>query len=408
MRWGPFVGSGTWRFGRLRTVYQQGQRRIAILVPVRVTLALALAALVGCSGATDTETPEVVVGELVGFTTSMVANFDQPWAMTFLPDGRLLVTEKPGRLWLVTTDGDKTEVSGVPDVAYGGQGGFGDVVLHPDYQDNGWIYLSYVEAGGAGTRGAVVERGRLQEQDGSAALTGLERIWTQTPKVTGSGHYGHRIAFSPNGYLFVSSGERQKFNPSQSMDGNLGKIVRLFDDGRVPDDNPFAAMGGVAAEVWTLGHRNPLGLAFDAEGQLWNTEMGPAGGDELNRVVAGENYGYPLVSNGDHYNGRQIPDHDTRPELRAPAAWWTPVISPAGLVIYRGDMFREWRGNALSGGLSSRSLVRIELDGDTAREAERFAMGTRIREVEEGPDGAVWLLQDGLGAELLRLTPVRD
>lgn len=334
-----------------------------------------------------------------------VAELNEPWAMTFLPDGRALVTEKPGNLRVVTRSGRTAAIQGVPDVAYGGQGGMGDVILHPDYAENGWVYLSYAEAGPGGTRGAAVARARLVLEDEGGGLDGLQVIWRQTPKVTGRGHYGHRLAFDRTGHLFITSGERQKFTPAQDMQQNLGKIIRLHDDGRVPADNPFAEDGPVADQVWSLGHRNPLGIAFDVHGQLWAHEMGPAGGDELNRVERGGNYGYPLVSNGNHYSGRPIPDHDMRPDLRAPAISWTPVISPAGLVIYRGEAFPGWRGDALLGALSGRALVRVTLADGNAREAERFAMGRRIREVEQGPDGALWLLEDGRGGRLLKVTP---
>jgi glucose/arabinose dehydrogenase len=210
--------------------------------------------------------------------------------------------------------------------------------------------------------------------------------------------------------MFISSGDRQKFTPAQDMQQNLGKIVRLNDDGTVPSDNPFAEQGGVAAQVWTLGHRNPLGIAFDEAGRLWAQEMGPRHGDELNLIVGSENYGYPEVSNGNHYDGRSIPDHDTRPEFEPPKTYWVPAISPAGLIIYSGDLFPEWKGNAFLGGLSSEALIRVEIEGDSAREAERFEMGERIREVEQGPDGAIWLLEDedddaGQGGRLLKLTP---
>ena len=339
------------------------------------------------------------------FLAEEVASFDQPWAMAFLPDGRLLVTEKPGRLFVVTQDGAKAPVSGIPDVAYGGQGGLGDVALHPQFADNGIIYLSYAEAGDDDLRGAAVARGKLELAADGGTFSDVEVIWRQVPKVTGRGHYGHRLLFSADGYLFVSSGERQKFDPSQDMQSNLGKILRLNDDGSVPSDNPFADQGGVTAEIWSLGHRNPLGIAFDLSGQLWNTEMGPRGGDELNRVLRGENYGYPVVSNGRHYSGRNIPDHDTRPEFEAPKAWWTPVISPGGLMIYKGEAFGDWRGDALIPGLSSQALVRVELDGSEAREVERFEMDKRIRAAVEGPGGAIWLLEDGSGGRLLKLTP---
>lgn len=368
------------------------------------------------------------------FQVTEAGQFEEPWAMTFLPDGRLLVSERKGALKLVVLAQTRTgstpassaptggapvsgapvsnrigDIGGIPEVDYGGQGGFGDVVLHPQFADNGWVYLSYAEAGEADTRGAAVARAKLTLDDkGGGALSDLQVIWRQVPKVSGRGHYGHRIAFGPDGMLWISSGERQKFDPAQDMQSNLGKIIRLNDDGSVPADNPFVKEGGVAAQVWSLGHRNPLGLAFDGQGRLWEQEMGPKGGDELNLVERGKNYGYPIVSNGDHYDGRVIPDHDTRPEFAAPKASWNPVISPAGLMIYSGDKFPQWKGNGFIGGLSSKSLVRIEFDGTLAREAARYDMGQRIREVEQGPDGNLWLLEDqddGSGGRLLKLTP---
>jgi glucose/arabinose dehydrogenase len=331
--------------------------------------------------------------------------------MTFLPDGRLLITEKKGRLLVVTQDGDQSQpVSGVPEVDYGGQGGLGDVVLHPEYADNGTIYLSYAEVGEDDVRGAAVMRATLTLNEDAGALSNQRVIWRQDPKVTGRGHYAHRIVFSRDSHMFISSGDRQKFTPAQEMQQNLGKILRLNDDGSVPSDNPFSEQGGVAAQIWTLGHRNPLGIAFDGEGRLWAQEMGPRHGDELNLIVRGENYGYPIVSNGNHYDGRIIPDHDTRPEFEAPKSYWVPAISPAGLIIYTGDLFPAWEGNAFLGGLSSEALIRVEIEGDSAREVERFEMGERIREVEQGPDGAIWLLEDedddiGQGGRLLKLTP---
>lgn len=346
------------------------------------------------------------------FEVTPIAEFNEPWAMTFLPDGRLIVTEKRGRVFIVTQDGDKSRpLEEIPDVAYRGQGGLGDVILHPDYENNGLIYISYAEEGVGNTRGAAVARMHLDIDDRQSRVSDVEVIWRQNPKVTDDGHYGHRMAFDSEGYLFISSGERQKFVPAQQMNGNLGKIVRLFDDGSIPEDNPFYdagelyGAGEVTSEIWSLGHRNPLGLAFDAEGRLWNTEMGPRHGDELNLVIRGANYGYPEVSNGDHYSGEPIPDHDTRPEFEAPKVWWSPTIAPAGLMFYSGDMFPEWQGDAFIGGLASTAIIRVEIEGDTAREAERYEMEKRIREVEQGPDGSIWVLEDRDGGRLLKLTP---
>ncbi len=328
------------------------------------------------------------------FTMTQVADFDIPWAIAFLPDGRLLVTEQRGMLKLVTPGGAAVDIRGVPQVSWFGQGGLGDVVLHPDYASNGLVYLSYAEAGENETRGAAVARAKLALDASGGELQNLQVIWRQSPKVDGGGHYSHRIAFG-GGYLWLSSGDRQKFDPAQDMNANLGKVLRLNEDGSVPRDNPFADRGGVTAQIWSLGHRNPLGLAFDAQGRLWDVEMGPMGGDELNQVRRGANYGYPIVSNGDHYDGKVIPDHDTRPEFAAPAVWWNPVISPSNLLFYSGTEFPQWQGDALISGLSSQAIIRIEFDGDRAREAERYDMGMRVRSIEQAPDGALWILEDG-------------
>jgi glucose/arabinose dehydrogenase len=370
--------------------------------PILASLATVLA-VGGGVGNVEAAASKTVAGK---FVATPMAKFDEPWAMTFLPDGRLLVTEKKGALKVHTIGGKSGDVTGVPKVAHGGQGGFGDVVLHPDFATNQLVYLSYAEAGEGDKRGAAVARAKLTlNQNGGGALSNLEVIWRQVPKVTGKGHYGQRIAFS-NGYLWITSGERQKFDPAQDMQANLGKVLRLKDDGSVPADNPFAQQGGVTAQIWTLGHRNPLGIAFDAQSRLWVHEMGPAGGDELNLIERGENYGYPQVSNGDHYDGRTIPDHSTSSKYKAPAVTWNPVISPAGFIIYQGAMFPGWKGSGFIGGLSSEALIRVSFDGTSAREAERFDMDARIREVEEGPDGAIWLLEDGRsGGRLLKLTP---
>lgn len=352
------------------------------------------------------------------FDVEPITSFDEPWALAFLPDGRMLVTERKGNLLIVTQDGQKSRpLRGIPDVDYGGQGGLGDVALHPDFAENGLVYLSYAEGGTGGARGAAVARGVLNQTERGGYLSDVEVIWRAYPKVVGYGHYGHRILFDDEGYLWISSGDRQKFTPAQDMQSNMGKILRLNDDGSVPQDNPFVNYidqdpfvddEGVYGQIWSLGHRNPLGIAIDLDGQLWIIEMGPSGGDELNRIVRGGNYGYPVVSNGDHYDGREIPDHDKRPEFLKPAAWWTPVISPGHLMVYSGDLFPDWRGDFLVAGLKSQAIVRIETDGSNAREVERYAMDARIRTVVQGPAGELWVLEDERAqsrGRLLKLTP---
>jgi glucose/arabinose dehydrogenase len=374
-----------------------------------ITLGVLLASIGAGCGAAEVPGAVRIGSELIA---TPVKNFHEPWAMTFLPDGRLLVSEKKGALKLFDVNSLlEGDVAGIPIVAYGGQGGFGDVILHPGFAQNQFVYLSYSEPGEGSTNGAAVARARLAlDERGAGKLEELTVIWRQVPKVESRGHWGHRLAFGSDGKLWISSGDRQQFTPAQDMKSNLGKIVRINDDGSVPADNPFHSQGGVTAQIWSLGHRNPLGLAFDAQGRLYAHEMGPRGGDELNVIEKGKNYGYPIVSNGDHYNMRDIPDHHTRPEFRAPLVSWTPVISPAGFIIYSGKMFPDWVGDGFIGGLSSESLVRVEFGDGTAREAQRFDMDRRIREVEQGPDGAIWLLEDqrgGTGGRLLKLTRAR-
>lgn len=342
-----------------------------------------------------------------------IAEFDQPWAMTFIDATRLLVTTKPGKLYVVDMSGTRTEVAGVPKPEVGGQGGLGDVVPHPQFSENGLIYLSMVESLDKGsTRGAIVYRAKLV-LDGEPRLEMIENIWTQQPKVPGKGHFSHRIAFGPAdgphaGKMFITSGDRQKQTPAQDWDKALGKVIRLNEDGSVPGDNPWQDKGELAKTFWSTGHRNLLGIAFDGDGNLWTHEMGPKHGDELNLIESGTNYGWPVVSWGDNYNGTPIPDHDQRPEFNAPEAYWVPSIAPAGLVIYSGEVFPDWKGDAFIGGLVSQALIRVDIEGSSAKEAERFGWGKRIREVEQGPDGALWVLEDRAGGRLVKLEPQRD
>ncbi len=374
---------------------------------------IALAALLATTASVASAETFTISGDKGGTVRAeALETFDGPWAMTWLPDGRGLVTEKSGTLWLIGTDGRKIgSIAGLPRVTARGQGGLGDVILHPDFASNRIIYISYVERdpNNASLSGAAVDRARLIAGASGGRLEGRSRVWEQTPKVSGNGHYGHRLAFAPDGHLFITSGERQKFTPSQDMTMNLGKVIRVTENGGIPADNPFVGQGGVVEQVWSLGHRNPLGMDFDANGQLWVHEMGPKHGDELNRIVRGGNYGYPVVSNGDHYSGVSIPDHDTNPAFEKPAAYWVPAISPAGFVIYDGAMFSDWAGDGLIGGLGSRAMVRVRFDESQSKtvgvEAERYGWGKRVREIEQGLDGAIYVLEDKAGGRLLRLTP---
>ncbi|MDP1444709.1 MULTISPECIES: PQQ-dependent sugar dehydrogenase [Acinetobacter] len=339
------------------------------------------------------------------YKVNNIAEFNEPWAIAPLKDGRLLVTERKGRLYLFDPETKKkTEIKGTPEVAYGGQGGLGDVALHPDFANTPWIYLSYAEQGQGGY-GAVVIRGKLDLKRSTPQLTQIEKIWTQVPKFSsGQGHYGHRIVFGPDGKLWISSGERQQFDPAQDMKSNAGKIIRLNDDGSIAADNPFMNQGEIAQQVWSLGHRNPLGMAFDPQGQLWVIEMGPKGGDELNKIIKAKNYGYPLVSNGDHYDGKPIPDHSTRPEFEAPVLDWTPVISPSDLNFYTGKMFPQWQNKAIATGLSSKAIIIIDTMQQPAKEVQRLDMKARIRGAVQAQDGGIWVIEDGPQARLLKLT----
>lgn len=386
--------------------------------PLYLTLPILL---IACSA--NQAAPAVASGDLP-FNKTVVADFNAPWAMTFLPDGRgILVTEKSGALKLFSfADGESETVQGIPTVDSDGQGGLMDVVLSPGFAKDGLVYFSFSEKGPRG-KGVALARGRLNYSRGgecsSAVISVCSKptdpelrdvavIFRAHPYVEGDGHYSGRIAFSPDGqYLFFTNGERQKFDPAQDPRATLGKVLRLTLDGKPAPGNPLAAQGFDPA-IWSYGHRNLLGIAFDSAGNLWEQEMGPKGGDEVNLIVAGKNYGYPKVSNGSHYDGRDIPDHKPGDGFEAPKLWWNPSISPAGLMIYSGDLFPAWKGDAFIGGLSSRALLRVDLDGTNAKKGDQWDMGARIREVEQGPDGAIWMLEDGSDGSqgrLIKLTP---
>lgn len=340
------------------------------------------------------------------FKSTVITDHAEPWAIAFLPDDRILVTEKRGNLRLVDpATKAKGTITGVPTVAYGGQGGLLDVALHPQYAENSMIYISYSESGTGGAGGAVARAKLTLDANGGGALSGLEVIWRHSQRASGGLQFACRLLFGPDGALWISSGEINQMTPAQDMTGNLGKIIRLYDNGTSFAGNPFASQGAIQSQIWSLGHRNPLGIDWDAQGRLWEVEMGPMGGDELNLIEEGANYGWPLVCEGKHYDGRTIPNHSTRPDFAAPKAFWVPVISPAGLIIYKGDLFSSWKGNAIITGLSSQSIVRVTITGDTAKETQRISMGKRMRGIREDKDGAIWVIEDGANGRLLKLTP---
>lgn len=350
------------------------------------------------------------------FKIEEIADLDQPWAMTFLPDGRMLVTEKAGRLLLLSADGKQRKtVVGTPPVMSEGQGGLMDVVLHPRFAQSRMVYFSYSEAAGNDT-GVVLARGVFTDGD-APSLRDVETLFRGPKLPTTTGHFSGRIVFSRDGKLFFTAGDRQEWDRWQRTTPQdtkiaVGKVLRLNDDGKPAEGNPLAGRGGDPA-VWSYGHRNLLGLAFDASGNLWEQEMGPRGGDEVNLILPGRNYGWPVASNGDNYerpptNGAAIPDHRPGDGFEPPKVWWNPAISPGGLMIYSGKRWPQWRGDIFIGGLSSQALVRVDVNGTNAAKGDQFAMGTRIREPEEGPDGSIYLLTDGLrgsDGKLLRLTP---
>lgn len=333
---------------------------------------------------------------------TVAAGLVHPWGMAFLPDGRMLVTERAGRLRIVTPDGTvSAPLTGVPKVYAQGQGGLLDVALHPRFTENGLVYLSFAEAG-AGGAGTALARGRLE----GSGLAGTEVIFRQKPKVEGDHHFGSRVVFAPDGTLFLTMGERNKQDPAQDLTDHLGTIVRLNEDGSVPPDNPFVGRPDALPEIWSYGHRNSQGAAINPQtGVLWENEHGPRGGDEINIPEKGKNYGWPVVSWGRHYSGWPIPDPPQHPEFAQSIHQWTPVIAVSGMDFYTADLFPAWKGSVLVGGLVSQGVVRLSLDGERVTGEERIDLDKRVRQVRQGPDGAVYVLTDEDDGAVLRLTP---
>ena len=382
-------------------------------------LACVLLAVAGCGGddgapptggGSPTPTPTFTSAPSPSPTTTAVAGtavatLQDPWAMVFMPDGRMLITERPGRLRVVTQTGALgTPITGLPAVQAQGQGGLLDVALDPAFSTNNRIYISYTEASG-GAAGTAVARGTLTiDGSGTGSLTNVTVIWRQVPKISGdTRHYGGRMAFAPDGTLYITAGERHQGAPAQDLTGTLGKVIRINSDGSIPADNPFTATANARTEIWSLGHRNPYGLVFATDGRLFESEMGPEGGDEFNLITRGANYGWRIVSEGN--DGEVLPRHSTRPDFAAPLVSWTPVIAPGGMIQYTGTRFVGWTGDFVLAGLVSQGLVRVRVNGNSASEQARIGLGRRIREVEQGPDGAIWVLEDGANARLVKLVP---
>jgi glucose/arabinose dehydrogenase len=337
---------------------------------------------------------------------TVAEGLEHPWGIAFLPDGRALVTERPGRLRIVAKDGKVGEpLAGVPAVQAVNQGGLLDVAIDPGFASNGLVYLSYTEPRDGGN-GTAVARGRLTE----GGLTSVEVIFRQQPTVKGGHHFGSRLVFARDGRLFVTLGDRfSERARAQTLDSQLGKVVRIERDGKVPADNPFANRAGALPEIWSYGHRNVQGAALHPKtGELWTHEHGPRGGDELNLTLAGRNYGWPTVSYGIEYSGGKISDSPTAPGIEPPVHYWVPSIATSGLLFYTGDRFPKWRGSAFVGGLASKQVARLEMDGDRVVSEERLLEGVveqRVRDVEQGPDGFIYLLTDEDKGRLLRMEP---
>ncbi len=334
----------------------------------------------------------------------VAGGFEHPWAFAFLPDGRILVTERPGSMRLIDNGEASPPLQGVPDVWNAGQGGLLDVALAPDFAESGMLFLSYSEAEGRAARTAVA-RARLEGD----ALRDVAVIYRQTPTMAGGRHFGSRIVVAPDGSLFVTLGDRGARQEAQDLGGALGKVVRVRPDGSIPDDNPFLGVAGAAPELWSYGHRNPQGATLDAQGRLWTVEHGARGGDEINRPEAGVNHGWPVISYGRHYSGLPIGEGTKKEGMAQPEFYWDPSIAPSGLAFLDSDLFPDWRGDLFAGALRDQLIARVEMgpDGPTGRE-ERLFEGEfgRIRDVRAGPDGALWFLTDENPGGLYRVAPL--
>ncbi|MEC5385046.1 PQQ-dependent sugar dehydrogenase [Uliginosibacterium sp. H3] len=383
------------------------QHPLDFLVPGQILVLMALSA---CATAADGPAARCDANAISGPATSITpvaSGLVNPWGLAFLPDGRMLVTEREGRMRIVSINGTtagtiSTPVSGVPAVHAAGQGGLLDVVLDPAFASNGRIYFAYSEAGPGGS-GTAVARAVLDPQ--ALSLSAVTPIYRQTPKVSGNGHYGARLAFGTDGKLYVSLGERQKFDPAQDTQQSLGKILRLNTDGSVPADNPFAGNKAYLPEIWSYGHRNPQGMTrHPVTGQLWTAEHGARGGDEINTPEAGKNYGWPVISYGVNYSGTKIGEGAVKAGMEQPRCYWDPSIAPGNLVFYTGGKLPAWSGNLFVTALKDTALMRLSVDGNRITGQQRIEVGKRVRDVRVGPDGWLYLLTDEAAGQILRVS----
>lgn len=369
--------------------------------------AIAVASLAGTALAEQTKAPAAATTPVE--VQVFAKGLENPWGLQFLPDGRLVVTERPGRVRIVSREGRlSTPLEGVPKVAAVGQGGLLDVALAPDFERSRLIYLSYAEPRANEANGTAVARARLAGFAGSERLEGLEVIFRQEPSLKSGLHFGSRLVFSPDGKLFVTLGERFQMRFAQDLGRHWGKVVRINPEGSVPADNPFGGQAGVRPEIWSYGHRNPQAAAINpATGVLWVVEHGPRGGDEVNIVRKGANYGWPVIGYGIDYSGARLHETTHKPGMEQPAYYWVPSIAPSGMAFYTGTLFPQWRDNLLVGALAGQALHRLVLEGETivGEEVLLKDRGERIRDVRQGPDGAIWLLTDEIAGSVLRVIP---
>ena len=350
-------------------------------------------------------TPSSIDGNIT--VETVASGLVHPWALAFLPDGRILVTERPGRLRIVDRNGRLSEpLAGVPDVVARGQGGLLDVAIDPSFNENQLVYLSYSEGADDGTNSTAVSRGRLAD----GRLENVQRIYSQQPKVRSTGHFGSRLVFSQDGKLFVTQGDRQSDSfrqQAQDLSSGIGKVVRINPDGSIPRDNPFVGRNDARPEIWSYGHRNVQAAALHPEtGQLWTIEHGPRGGDELNLTEAGKNYGWPVITYGVEYRGGRIGD-GAREGMEQPVYYWDPVIAPSGMVFYTGDRYPGWTGSVFVGSMTPGALVRLTLTDGRVSSEERYLgeLNERIRDVQQGPDGLLYLVTDSPQGRVLRVVP---